>query len=106
MASYYRRKNGTYCIRVSRGKPGGKQDLVSTTYKPPKGISASAAERGAKEFAELFEELGCVRAYNMDGGDSSVMTFNDSIYSRPSGGGRSLGDILFICDPDSAEETE
>lgn len=55
MASYYRRKNGTYCIRVSRGKPGGKQDLVSTTYKPPKGISASAAERGAKEFAELFE---------------------------------------------------
>ena len=59
-----------------------------------------------QEFAELFEELGCVRAYNMDGGDSSVMTFNDSIYSRPSGGGRSLGDILFICDPDSAEETE
>lgn len=55
MASYYRRNNGTYCIRVSNGKPGGKQELVSTTYKPPKGISASAAEKGAKEFAELFE---------------------------------------------------
>ena len=55
MASYYRRNNGTYCIRVSRGKPGGKQDLVSTTYKQPKGISASAEERGAKEFAALFE---------------------------------------------------
>lgn len=27
MASYYRRKNGTYCIRVSNGKPGGKQVL-------------------------------------------------------------------------------
>ena len=55
MASYYRRKNGTYCIRVSNGKPGGKQVLVSTTYKPPKGLSASAAEKGAKEFADLFE---------------------------------------------------
>ena len=55
MASYYRRKNGTYCIRVSNGKPGGKQELVSTTYKPPQGLSASAAEKGAKEFAELFE---------------------------------------------------
>ena len=55
MASYYRRKNGTFCIRVSNGKPGGKQELVSTTYKPPQGLSASAAEKGAKEFAELFE---------------------------------------------------
>ena len=55
MASYYRRKNGTYCIRVSNGKPGGKQELVSTTYKPPQGLSVSAAEKGAKEFAELFE---------------------------------------------------
>ena len=55
MASYYRRKNGTYCIRVSNGKPGGKQELISTTYKPPQGLSASAAEKGAKEFAELFE---------------------------------------------------
>ena len=55
MASYYRRKNGTYCIRVSKGKPGGRQELVSTTYKPPQGLSASATEKGPKECAELFE---------------------------------------------------
>ena len=42
MASYYRRKNGTYCIRVSRGKPGGKQDLVSTTYDSAKKCAADA----------------------------------------------------------------
>ena len=46
-------------------------------------------------FAQLFADLGCVRAYNMDGGASAVMTYNDQIYSRPSSQ-RDLGDILLI----------
>mgnify|MGYP005746780827 CR=1 FL=1 len=36
MASYYRRRNGTYCVRVSNGCKDGKQELLSATYKPPK----------------------------------------------------------------------
>ena len=55
MANIYRRANGTYCIRVSNGKKNGKQILIATTYKPPKGVSGKAAEKGAKEFAVLFE---------------------------------------------------
>ena len=55
MASYYRRQNGTYCVRVSNGCKDGKQELISTTYKPPKGLTEKQIQRGVKEFAELFE---------------------------------------------------
>ena len=56
MASCYRRKNGTYSIRVSNGKMCGKQQFINTTYKPPQGLDTRKAERAAKEFAELFEQ--------------------------------------------------
>ena len=48
--------------------------------------------------AKIFEDLGCKVAYNLDGGQSSVMMFNHEFYSRPYMGGRDLGDILFIAD--------
>lgn len=52
-----------------------------------------------KLFAKLFESLGCTAAYNMDGGASSVMTFNDRAITRQSSQ-RGLGDIIYICEPD------
>ena len=55
MASYYKRKNGTYCVRVSNGMKNGKQELISATYKPPAGITAAQEEREVKHFADLFE---------------------------------------------------
>ena len=55
MASYYRRQNGTYCVRVSNGLKDGKQELISATYKPPKDFTEKEIQRGVKEFAELFE---------------------------------------------------
>ena len=55
MASYYRRDNGTYCVRVSNGMKNGKQEQISTTYKPPKNYSENEIKRGVKAFAELFE---------------------------------------------------
>ena len=52
------------------------------------------------QLATLFEELGCTRAYNLDGGGSAVMVFNHERYSKQSnGGGRELGDILLIREP-------
>jgi len=52
------------------------------------------------ELAALFEELGCTKAYNLDGGGSAVMVFNHERYSKQSnGGGRELGDILLIREP-------
>ena len=55
MASYYKRKNGTYCVRVSNGTKNGKQELVSATYKPPTGISQEREEKEVMHFANLFE---------------------------------------------------
>lgn len=49
-----------------------------------------------QELAALFEQLGCLSAYNMDGGASAIMTFNDDIYNSPSNGGREIGDSIII----------
>lgn len=49
--------------------------------------------------AALFEEMGCTKAYNLDGGGSAVMVFNHERYSKQSNGGRDLGDILVIREP-------
>lgn len=48
------------------------------------------------ELAQIFEDLGCTAAYNLDGGGTAVMLFDQALYSRQSNGGRALGDILLI----------
>lgn len=48
------------------------------------------------ELAQVFEDLGCACAYNLDGGGTAVMIFDGKVYSRQSNGGRDLGDILLI----------
>ena len=53
-----------------------------------------------ERFAQLFSELGCTAAYNLDGGRSSVMIFQQEIVNRPFLNGRKVGDILLIREPD------
>lgn len=48
------------------------------------------------QLAQVFVDLGCTTAYNLDGGGTAVMLFNGKTYSRQSNGGRELGDILLI----------
>lgn len=50
------------------------------------------------EFAQMFKEQGCVSAYNLDGGGSSVMVFNGNLVNKPMGGTKERGtsDILYI----------
>ena len=49
------------------------------------------------EMAELFEKLGCTRAYNLDGGHSAVMTYRGELFSSPSTGeGRDISDIVYL----------
>lgn len=48
------------------------------------------------QYAKIFEQLGCVCAYNLDGGQSAVMTFNDTFVNQPYKGGRSVSDCLII----------
>lgn len=50
------------------------------------------------EFAEIFQQLGCSTAYNLDGGGSSTLYFMGDIVNDPSqrNGERSVSDILFV----------
>lgn len=49
------------------------------------------------ELAQVFADLGCTCAYNLDGGGSAVMMFEHERYSMQSNGAdRDLGDILVI----------
>ena len=45
-----------------------------------------------------MEELGCQVAYNLDGGQTSTMTFGDEIANQPYKGGRLTSDIIYISD--------
>ena len=71
---------GHYCFVVVDGRQSGYA----------KGMSIP-------QLAQIFEDLGCTKAYNLDGGGSAVMVFNHERFSKQSnGGGRDLGDILLI----------
>ena len=59
------------------------------------------------ELAQVFADLGCTAAYNLDGGGTAVMIFNGKVYSRQSNGGRDLGDIVLVTEKGySAQEEE
>lgn len=62
------------------------------------GRSNSSSGLTIKVLAKLMSQLGCVRAYNMDGGSTSMMLIGDKVISKPAGGGRSSSDIILIKD--------
>lgn len=72
---------GHYCFVVVDGRQSGYSAGVTIV-----------------ELAKIFEDLGCVAAYNMDGGQSSIMTFGEAYYNRPYANGRELGDILYLAE--------
>ena len=49
-----------------------------------------------QELAQLFEDLGCVSAYNLDGGQSSGFVWQGELMSYPYG--RNISDIIYIVD--------
>ncbi len=53
--------------------------------------------------SQLFEELGCSAAYNLDGGNSSVMVWQNAVINNPSGGGRESSDALLIAEVNTCE---
>ncbi len=50
------------------------------------------------KFAQVFRDLGCTQAYNLDGGGSSTMYFQGAVVNDPLGRGqeRGVSDILYI----------
>jgi exopolysaccharide biosynthesis protein len=51
-----------------------------------------------EEFAQIFKDLGCTTAYNLDGGGSSTMYFKGEVVNSPvnKGGQRDISDIPFV----------
>ena len=56
--------------------------------------------RGVKldGLSQVMEGLGCKAAYNMDGGQTSLLAKGDKLVNRPSGGGRSASDFIIVVD--------
>ena len=65
-----------------------------------------------RDLALLMEELGCKAAYNLDGGQSSMLWYDGAVISTPHKGGRPVGDIVYIKDlpketaPEATTEAE
>lgn len=52
------------------------------------------------ELSQVFEQLGCKAAYNLDGGDTVAMTFFGKLVNHPEEAQpRSTSDIILVCEP-------
>ena len=56
------------------------------------------------EEAQLMESLGCKVAFNLDGGQTTQLYWNDSMYNVPYKGGRNTSDIIYLIEPPAAEQ--
>lgn len=61
----------------------------------------NADSKGAtlSQLAELFGALGCKQAYLLSGGNSSVMATQSRILNTNPEGGRTVSDIIYLCEP-------
>ena len=78
MLGYY--EPGHYCFVVVDGRTSASEGLT------------------IKVLAQLMQKLGCKRAYNLDGGNSSFMVLGTRTVNNPSGGGRASSDAIMIVD--------
>ncbi len=74
---------GHYCLVAVDGRQTSREDKTSS------GMTLT-------ELSALMAQLGCKKAYNLDGGRSSVMVFNGKTVNAPYKGGRESSDIIYI----------
>jgi exopolysaccharide biosynthesis protein len=72
---------GHYCFLIVDGRQAGYSGGMST-----------------EEMSQLFFDLGCKAAFNLDGGQSAEMAYMGELANKPFDGGRSINDILYIAD--------
>ena len=70
---------GHYCFVVVDGRQRGYSEGMTM-----------------EELSQLFAQLGCTDAYNLDGGQTAQMYFVGEIVNQPSQGGREVSDIVYI----------
>ncbi len=49
-----------------------------------------------EQLSQTFIDLGCVDAYNLDGGQTAMMVYNGLIVNQPYKGGRTVSDIIYF----------
>ena len=75
-------------------EPGHYCFVVVDGSQNPESKGASLAQ-----LADLFGALGCKQAYLLYGGNSSVMATQDKLLNTNPDGGRTVSDILYLCEP-------
>lgn len=70
---------GHYCFVLVDGRQSGYSNGMTLT-----------------ELSRLFADLKCQAAYNLDGGESAMMTFFDQVVNQPYDGGRKISDIVYL----------
>ena len=58
------------------------------------------------ELSSLFAKLGCKTAYNLDGGQSAMMVFNDKYVNNLCEDGRTISDAIIIKEVKKNETNE
>ena len=86
--------------------PGGREPRAAIGQTGPLSyvmVIIEAKDRSGKsgfsqgKLAEFMQGLGCVQAFNLDGGNSAEMVFGDQIYKgMPGGDERTLSDIIYF----------
>lgn len=88
----------------------GQLDTLSYVVALAEGRNSSSDGVTQQELADfMYDELGCLQAYNLDGGNSSVMIFNGEYYQtgRTKGNERQQSDFIYFAtavDPESWSE--
>ena len=87
---------GELPLSASYGRVAGEGVLLSVIKEAEESEGLSLYE-----LSSLLHEMGCVQAYNLDGGGSSTMVFRGMLVNRPTTNGkriteRSVSDIVYI----------
>ena len=54
-----------------------------------------------EEMSQLFADLGCKAAYNLDGGHCAFMTRDANVISKPYRPSKDISNGIFICEPEA-----
>ena len=70
---------GHYCLVIVDGRQEGYSEGMTLA-----------------ELSLLMKKLGCAAAYNLDGGATAMMVYDDARITSPPGGGRASSDIIYF----------
>ena len=90
--------------RIAIGQTGPLEYVMVTCEGPE---NKGSVGFDLLQMAALCKELGCINAYNLDGGSSSSLVLNNKkINSLSTGKIRSIGDILYFITLQPSEEAK